>query len=313
MPVDNPVVEEDPFTEAFADFSKPEAAPVEPAPIIVAIPEPEPVIIRPTEPGKSVEEPTGSVEKPAESVKSVEKPAELVEKPPESIKSVENHVDTSAQDAETLRQFMQTIKDAAKSASQPTPQPVRPAQPSIPELYTPEEKEFLTTYEKDWNAVARGEALRRKAEYRDLISYIYNDIGPHLRAMQETLGAVSERSHLEDLYQVAQDYDDIRDKVVDWAQKQPTYLKVAYNHVIENGSTEEVQHLIDTWRKETGAAVQTVQTPAAPPKQATELTPAAKQAAARLAPVSSKRAGVQVGIDPSDFGSAFEAFAKQLN
>ncbi len=70
---------------------------------------------------------------------------------------------------------------------------------------------------------------------------------------------------------------------------QPKYLQPAYQHVIENGTADEVIDLIGQWRTSTGAAV-----PAAvvASKSDTELSTAAKKAAAALAPVTSKRTAV---------------------
>ena len=119
----------------------------------------------------------------------------------------------------------------------------------------------------------------------------------------------SERTHLNDLHTSINDYDDVRDKVINWVGRQPAYLQAAYNHVIKQGTVDEVADLVNRYKLETGAP-----TRAAPAsrKTETELPTATKQAAAALAPVSSKRSAVIAGQDPNDFESAFASFADKL-
>jgi hypothetical protein len=260
---------------------------------------------------KPVETPTDSL---PESGKDLVIPATAPEKP---AAPVEKPVDSS-QDAETLRAFMETINKVAKAPAPAAPQPQLQQPAPEPEVFSPEEKTLLATYEKDWPDVMRGEALIRKAEYRQLLNYAFEQIGGQLRPLMATVQELSGRTHVADLQTAVTDYDDVRDKVVDWAQQQPGYLKNAYNHVIQYGTTEEVAHLIDTWRKQSGTAVAPLApvapgTPVAPVAPvAPALTPAAKQAAARLAPVQSKRTNVSTGINPLDFDDAFANFSKQF-
>ncbi len=190
--------------------------------------------------------------------------------------------------------------------TQPATQPAAPAEPEPP-VYTQEEQEFLTTYEKDWPDVARAESLRRRSEYRQLVSFVFNEVAGYLKPHLEQLEVMATQTHLRELESKVSDYDTVRDAVVEWAGQQPNYLRAAYQHVIERGTTEEVADLIGRWREATGQGQQ----PSAPAPKAktTELPPATKQAAAALAPVGSKRTAPAAGIDPSDFSSAFDAAA----
>jgi hypothetical protein len=303
--------EADPFDAAFAEFTAPREKEVQDAP---------PVVEHRTEAEKDAQT-FAPVEKPSpevivEDTKTAEEmEADLAAEAAAKAVATKEPVD-NRQTEETLRRFTEALEKAGKPA--PAVETVRQA-PAPAEIYTPDEKAFLDAYGKDWADVQRGEALLRRAEYRQVVQYVFDQMLPHIKPLRETVRILAERTHLGDLEEVAPDYDDVREKVITWAAEQPTYLKLAYQYVIQNGSTEEVNDLIDRWRKDSGTPVaavatgttQATQAPAA--RTAIELTEGAKKAAARLAPVNSKRSGVSAGMDPSDFDAAFDAFAKQLD
>ena len=177
-----------------------------------------------------------------------------------------------------------------------------------PELYTDEEKKLLTEYESDWPDVAKAEALCRRGEYRGLVNHVFNEIAKELGPITQTLKILAERTHLNDLREKVEDYDDVRDNVIGWVNNQPAYLQNAYKHVIQQGTPDEIADLVARYKKETAPSTPTV----VPLKQETELPATTKQAVAALAPVSSKRSTVVQADDPNDFEGAFAAFAKQL-
>lgn len=209
-----------------------------------------------------------------------------------------------------LSRLVDRLAPAEKVPAAPTP--AAAPQPE-PELYTADEKALLTKYEEEWPDVARAETLRRKGEYREVVGYVFREVastlGPLLEQMAEirrVTETVAERAQLADLQGRVSDYEGVRDKVVDWVEKQPAYLKTAYTQVVEKGTVDEITDLIDRWRKDTGVTA-TPKAAVVPARKAeTELPPAAKQAAAALAPVSSKRSAVVAGLDPGDFDSAFK-------
>jgi hypothetical protein len=213
-------------------------------------------------------------------------------------------------DEELLARFAALVKkaDPAQPTTQQAPQQQAPSQEEPP-IYTPEEAEFLQNYEKDWPDVSKAEALRRRAEYRHLVSYVFREVATQFRPIMETVEVLSQRTHLNDLQSTVTDYEDVRDKVVAWVDTQPTYLQTAYKHVITSGTVEEVADLIDRYKRDTGAQIQTAPAPA---KKEAELPTATRQAAAALAPVSSKRTAVVQAADPNDFESAFASFAEKL-
>lgn len=199
-----------------------------------------------------------------------------------------------------LERLAQLVRDNPPEEKKPA------AQQEAPALYTADEQEFLNTYEKDWPDVARAERLIRRGEYNALVTHVFAEIGKHFAPVQETVATLSQQTHLQALTSQVSDYEDVRDKVVDWVETQPDYLQVAYQHVITQGTTEQVVDLIQRWRQATGTPL-----PVAAAKKAsdTELPAATKQAAAALAPVSSKRTAVIQTDDPNDYDGAFAKFS----
>jgi len=210
-------------------------------------------------------------------------------------------------DEELLARLASLIKKAPV-AEEPVPTVLPQATEQAEPIFSEEEQQFLSEYERDWPDVARAEALRRRAEYRDIVGYVFQEIAKELSPIMDAVQTLSTRTHLQDLQEVVTDYDDVRDKVIDWVATQPKYLQPAYAHVIQNGTVDEVADLISRYKEATGTRL------AAPgtSKKETELPTATKQAAASLAPVSSKRSAVIQANDPGDFDSAFAAFADKL-
>lgn len=180
------------------------------------------------------------------------------------------------------------------------------------EIYTTEEKDFLSKYDEDWADVTKGEALKRRAEHSALVQYVFGQVAQELRPYLETIEVMSNRAHLGDIKaQVGDDYEDVRDKVVAWAldDKQPMYLQKAYKEVIQSGTADEVNDLINRYREATGQ----VKTPSPAPTKQTELSDDAKKAAQALAPVSTKRSAIPQDDSSDDFDAAFKRFATGFN
>ena len=224
-------------------------------------------------------------------------------------------------------------KPAAPAAEAPKPDPVerladllternKPAaqpqqeqrQQELPPHFSEEEQTFLAQYEQDFPDVARAEQLRRRADMRDLAQYIFTQMFAHVNPLREIVEEITTNQHLGELHQVAPDYDDVREKVIDWVKTQPPVLRNAYEHVIKEGSVEDISFLIGEYKKATGTQQQ-ANTPAAKPepKKETELPAATKQAVASLAPVSSKRSAISAGgVSSDDFEGSFAAWADKV-
>jgi hypothetical protein len=199
------------------------------------------------------------------------------------------------------------VGDAKPAEGAPAGEPAAAEAP----IYSKEEQDFLQEYEKDWDAVSRGEGLKRRAEYRELASFIFQEVNKFMTPLKETTEVLAERTFRHDVMTAVPDYSDqLRNEVVDWVKTQPAYLQVAYNHVITEGTVDEVKDLISRYRQ-VGGKVATKQ-PAPSPARGNELSDEAKKAAAALAPVDSKRSGVQQPSDLSNFDDAWKQAATEL-
>ena len=226
----------------------------------------------------------------------------------ETAEETDEPTEAKLTDEELLARFAALVKKAEPEPA-PKQEPAKAApRAEEPPLYTKDEEEFLKTYEQDWPDVSKAEALRRRAEYRQLVGYVFQEVAKEFKPIMEAVEVLSTRTHLSDLQSTVTDYEDVRDKVVSWVDTQPAYLQAAYKHVINSGTVEEVADLIDRYKRETGA----VQKPVPAPRKEAELPTATKQAAAALAPVSSKRSAVVQAADPNDFEAAFASFADKL-
>jgi hypothetical protein len=192
----------------------------------------------------------------------------------------------------------------------PAPAQTAPVQQTPPALYNQQEAAFLTEYQKDYPDVAQAQALQMRANNQVLLNHVFQEVHKAYKPYMDQLEALLEDRHMANLKTTVPDYDDsLVDKVSSWVETQPAYLKAAYTHVMERGTQDEVADLVSRFRAANPASAQqqTATTPAKP-----ALPPAAKKAAAALAPVSGKRSAIVTdGIDPNDFGSAFERYAKQ--
>lgn len=202
-----------------------------------------------------------------------------------------------------LERFVQAME-----AQKPAPQRTQPAPQ---QLYTPEELTTLETFEKDWpdaakalQLIMRGATTVQRAQTMEQMAAT---LAPALQNMQ----TVQFDHQLNSLRQVIPDYDSIREPAIQWATTDksiPTPLRNTFKNVIEQGEPSDVKWLVDSWRTATGKSVSSTPSPVAAAKPANELSEAAKQAAASLAPVVSKRTAVVSSATPVDFDGAFEHF-----
>lgn len=198
-----------------------------------------------------------------------------------------------------------------------------PAAPEPP-LYTAEEMEGLAKYREEWPDIAKNEQLMRRAEYKELISYVFGQIRPHIDELRAYYESTHQDTQYASIVRLVPDYDQVRDATLEWVEKQPAYLKAAYQQVTESGSPSEVADLITRFKKETGyvapAAVDkpvagggaaAAPAPAASTGGAAPIPPAAAAAAASLRAVQSGRSEPVSAPDPNDFDGAFKEFASR--
>jgi hypothetical protein len=204
-----------------------------------------------------------------------------------------------------LTRFAEIMK---KDRDVPEPQPqYQQAPPQSP--FSPDEVQLLNQYDQDFPDISRAEAVRRREEYKVVVGHVFSELGKALQARDAQIQMLLERQHMADLHQVEPDYSsDLREKVISWVGKQPAYLQMAYNHVIQQGTPDEVKDLISRFKQASGG-VPAAKAATTASKPATELPEAAKQAADALAPVGSKRSATVTGT-PATFDDAFSLFAK---
>lgn len=197
----------------------------------------------------------------------------------------------------------------------PTPTPSPTPAPVESPLYSAEEQALLDGYMKDWDTVAKGEELRRRAEYRQLVGYVFEQVNARYGHVLQYVEARSPKDQYTDIKSLVQDYDQVRDPAIEWAMKQPPLMKATYERVIKEGTPEEVRELIDTFKKATGQAATPTPTPAVTPT-ATGMTPATaandtatEAAKAALKPVATQRTEPAQPADPNNFDDAFKEFA----
>jgi trimeric autotransporter adhesin len=180
-----------------------------------------------------------------------------------------------------------------------------------------DEMALVQQVEKDFPDVARAQAIVRRAEYQQVVRYIFDEVtranaakdaqlAPFLTLVQN----LAERTHVGDLKSAVPDYDKVDVKALTaWIETQPAYLRGGYDSVLRTGTAAEVKDVVDRFRASTGA------TQVADPKVAAAAAAAEaarKKVITSLAPVQSGRTAAPAGEAPKDFDNAFDEFAKIL-
>lgn len=277
------------FDTAFATFSAPEGQ-TAPEPTPAPAPETTP------EPEQAAPEPEATPE-PEPAPEPTPEPA--VEKPP-----------AESDEALLARLAALVGKPPAQAAPAPQPESVQATPQPAPAIFTEAETKFLQEYEQEWGEVSRGEALKRRAETQALVEYLFTEIANELRPLAQGYQELQAAARMGVIQSKVPAYETVKADVAKWAEAQPAYLRSAYQSVLQSGNAEDIADLVARYTKETGTAP----TPAPVVKPATELPSSAKQAAAALAPVSSKRSTVATAdVDRNDFDGAFAKFAGSSN
>jgi hypothetical protein len=172
----------------------------------------------------------------------------------------------------------------------------------------------LQTFYTDWPDVARATETMIRGIMTQTARRMYQDMAASLAPYLQTIDTLADRSQLNELQTQVTDYDTVSGQLNSWAARQPAYLRGAYEHVIKSGTAAEVVDLINRFKQDTQSAMPApaqVSTPAAVPVSSpapSPVNPALAAAAARLAPVATKRTNVVA--PPADFDSAFAEFAR---
>jgi len=311
-----PEQEDADFTAAFAEFSPEEGGSA-------------PAIKTPEEIAAEAAAAAAPVKTPEEiAAEEAAKAAAAPVKTPEEIAAEEAAAVKAAPDWQTeidqLKNNLAAERAAREAAAAEAAKPA-PAEVKELPLYSADEQAILTKYQEDWPDVSKAEALMRRAEYKDLVGYIFQQVRAELAPLQDFVSTQAPRTQYSEITKLVPDYDDVRDKALAWVDSQPAYLKAAYKQVTDGGSPEEVADLLNRFKKETnyvspaapanppaatpaGAAPFTP--PAAPAKPAAPALPAAAtKAAAKLAVVKTGRTEQESGSSDEDFDGAFAKYA----
>lgn len=202
---------------------------------------------------------------------------------------------------------------ASAVAAKAPPAAVIEAQADAPPLlYSEAEQGKIDKFKEDWPDIAEAFDLRNREFGSGVIKYVFDQIAPEVRQIKELVQTLSLRAAHGDIVDAIGAYpsDEEIDNVKSWVETQPSYLQAPMNGVIEKGTADEIIDLVSRYREATGK--QPAPTPAADQVASegdTELSGSAKQAAAALAPVGSKRSVVQNPDDSSDFDAGWAKWA----
>lgn len=213
-------------------------------------------------------------------------------------------------DDELARRLASMIKKA-------DPEPVADAKPQVQEpdvtagMYTKEQMDFINKYNEEYPDIATAEQMKRRAEYAQLVQFVFTSVSKELRPRLEALEGLLTRTHLGDIQTAVPDYNATREGVIAWVGKQPDYIRGAYEQVVRRGTVEQVADLIKRFKSETSAPApqaQVQENKEVAAKAASDAAALAK-AAKSLAPVANKGTrATPSAISPTDFNAAFDMF-----
>ena len=257
-----------------------------------------------------------AVAAPKEGTPTDEAAAATVTTPAEPVEPVAESAATEVDWEARFKELDAKTKAAPEPEAKP---PVETAPPDkAPPLYTTDEAAVLAAYEESWSEISRGETLKRRSEYQQLVNHIFSEVarvyGPLVEQGARAAETVAETTTLAAIRSVHTDYDDpMYDAVVAWADGLAGYRKKFAQQVINEGEPQDVVDLITEFKSATGRSKPKVVAGGAAPAPVTPATPAvtelsatAKKAAKALGVVESKRSAAIPGTDPDDFDSAWE-------
>jgi hypothetical protein len=206
------------------------------------------------------------------------------------------------------------LADMLAERTKPAPQQVDNRNQPEP-LYTTQEVAKLTEFYKEWPEVAPAVEILLKGAMTNITNHIFAEVAKTLAPRMRLLEQLADNFQYQEITRTIPDYNEqLHADVTKWIEGQKGYLKAAYTNVMQEGTVDDFNDLVARYRQETGKAAP-ANTGNAPqqggttkPAPAAALTPAAKKAAAALAPVNSKRSGL-VEVEPQGYDDAFDKFA----
>ena len=188
--------------------------------------------------------------------------------------------------------------------------------------YVPEDKrQLVEQYESEWPEVAEAEQLKREAQLKQLQDQVYSEVGQALAPIADMHRQMQVDAHHKAIQAKHSDVDDIKDDLIEWVGQQPDFVRPAFEQVLQKGSAEEVNQLIDHYKQATGSATGAgAGTTASSARQQQGSGNVTKRSSKKAAPSASaknataaapkpKRTEPPKATDPTDFDSAFDEAA----
>lgn len=178
------------------------------------------------------------------------------------------------------------------------------------EAFTAEEQATLTQVQTDFPDVAKLlQAVERttiarvqnayEARLKDLEAKISQQMAPALQVSQQ----YAKDAHTSEILKGHADAFDVLPKVEAWVDTQPSFLKTAYNAVLDNGSAAQIVELFNLYKG-------SVTAPAAPtPKEDPQQKAAKEKKLNAQEGVRGRHTSGRAAVDPDDFDGAFDKFA----
>jgi hypothetical protein len=230
--------------------------------------------------------------------------------------------DQGAQDVDWQARFesLQSQFDAFKAGTQQSQPPAtQDPTPTPQSVYSADEQAELADLQKEWPDLHRLFSLMARQLQVDTLNYAFSEVGKVIQPLQESVTTYSTNEHTAAIYDAHTDYDAVYQPCMEWIEKQPSFLKAAYQNVAKQGTAEEVITMVQQFKDATGWKAPAAgskeiggsrsSTPAAAasaPKQTTGLSEAAKKAAKAMGAVGTKRGGQAAAQDPNDFDGAWD-------
>ena len=208
-----------------------------------------------------------------------------------------------------LDKQLEKLEELTRKLEKGGDQDQEPEQAQEQPLYSEEEQRVLEEFQAEWPEVSQGIELMFRKQKQQLLQDVQQQFEPLVVPAYEMAQQMQGDQHYNKLVEAHPDYDTIHADVVGWIEQQPEYLKNAFTHVAQEGSTQDVIDMISRFKAETGVSTnqgqsqtpRTRQAPRARKRQPDE----AKQAAQSLGVVNSQRSSTPGVDDPNDFDSAW--------
>jgi hypothetical protein len=224
--------------------------------------------------------------------------------------------DLSAQLAALQAQLAALQSAPATAATAATAAPAPAAEEPKP-IYTAAEQTELVELQKEWPDLHRMFTLMARQVQHETLTYAFSEMERVLTPLQSSVGTLAGNEHMAAIYEAHEDYDQVYQPVMEWIEKQPSFLKAAYQNVVKQGTAQDVAEMISRFKTEmkwqaaptqgAGTSQQTAPATPAPAAPATpELSITAMKAATAIGAVGTKRSGMPTAQDPLDFDGGWE-------